>query len=70
MTRATLIPTALLVALALPACSTEQLYGSAQAWQRNQCSKIPDKTEFDRCMAKADTTYESYKRQTESAQKQ
>lgn len=56
-----------LAALSLSACTTEQSYDSAQAWQRNQCNKIPDKTEFDRCMSNASTSYESYKRQTESA---
>jgi len=59
----------LLVALSLPACTAERVYGSAQAWQQNQCNKIPDKTEFDRCMSKANTSYDSYKRQTEPAQK-
>jgi hypothetical protein len=44
-------------------CTAERVYGSAQAWQQNQCNKIPDKVEFDRCMSKANTPYESYKRQ-------
>jgi hypothetical protein len=44
-------------------CTAEQVYGSGQAWQQSQCSKIPDKAEFDRCMSKANTPYESYKRQ-------
>ena len=62
----------LLVLLAisfLPACTAEQVYGSGQAWQQNQCGKIPDKAEYDRCMSKANTTYDSYKRQTEPEQK-
>jgi hypothetical protein len=53
----------------LSACSAEQVYGSGQAWQQNQCGKIVDKAEFDRCMSKANTTYDSYKRQTEPQQK-
>lgn len=57
-----------LAALSLSSCATEQSYNTAQAWQRNQCNKIPDKTEYDRCMSNASTSYESYKRQTESAQ--
>jgi hypothetical protein len=59
----------LLIALSLPACSAQQAYGSAQAWQHGQCNKIPDKAEADRCMSKANTTYESYKRQTEAIPK-
>jgi hypothetical protein len=60
----------LLPALFLPACTAEQAYGSGQAWQRNQCARIPDKAEYDRCMGKADTSYDSYKRETGSERKQ
>lgn len=59
----------LLLASSLSACTTEQVYASAQSWQRNQCNKIPDKAESDRCMSKANATYETYKRQTEPGQK-
>ena len=65
MLRAIFIFMALVVALSMPACTAEQAYGTAQAWQRNQCNKLPDKAEFDRCISKTSTTYESYKRQTE-----
>lgn len=60
----------LLSVLFLPGCTAEQAYGSGQAWQQNQCSRIPDKAEADRCMSKANTSYDSYKRQTESEKKQ
>jgi hypothetical protein len=60
---------ALVAASLLPACTAEQAYGTAQAWQRNQCSKLPDKAEFDRCMSSTNTSYESYKRQTEPGRK-
>ena len=59
-----------LLAFGLSACSAEQGYNAAQGWQQNQCNKIPDKAEFDRCMSRAGTSYESYKRQTEPGQKQ
>ena len=49
----------------LSACTTEQAYYTAQGWKRNQCNKLPDKAEFDRCMSDTDTAYESYKRQAE-----
>ena len=62
MLRAIFILTVAPAVLPLSACTTEQLYGSAQGWERNQCSKIPDKADFDRCMARASTSYESYKR--------
>jgi len=55
----------LVAVLSLPACTAEQAYGSGQLWQQNQCSRLPDKAEFDRCMSKASTGYESYKGQTQ-----
>ncbi len=63
----TLLP--LLAVLFLPACSAERAYGTGQAWQQNQCARIPDKAEYDRCMSNANTSYDSYKRQTESERK-
>jgi hypothetical protein len=41
-------------ALLLSACTAERLYGTGQAWERNQCSKLPDKADYDRCMARAE----------------
>ena len=48
-------------------CSSPQAYGVGQAWQRNECYKINDAQERSRCLARASTSYEEYKRQTESA---
>lgn len=70
MLRPICIVIASLVGMSLAGCTTEQAYNSLQGWQQNQCNRIPDKAEFDRCMSKAGTTYESYKRQTEPQQKQ
>jgi hypothetical protein len=53
------------VLAAFSACSAEQMYGSGQAWQRNQCSRMPDKAEADRCAAGTTRTYDTYKRQPE-----
>jgi hypothetical protein len=53
----------------VPACTAEQAYNSAQGWQQQQCNKIPDKAEFDRCMSRAGTGYDAYKRQTEPDRK-
>ncbi len=64
--KALLVATALAVPLFLSGCSAKQAYGTAQAWQRNQCNKLPDMAEFDRCMRETQTPYESYKRQRDS----
>ena len=40
--------------LVLAGCTPDQRYGMGQAWQQNQCSKIPDKVEYDRCMKRAE----------------
>lgn len=69
MLKATLILMPFTLALSLSACTTEQAYGSAQGWQRNQCARLPDKTEFDRCTSNAGPSYESYKRRNEAPQK-
>jgi len=60
-----LIPMVLGLALSLAGCTAQQAYGTAQAWQRNQCNKLPDNAEFDRCVRETQTSYESYKRQQE-----
>ncbi len=54
-----------LVTLAGTACTTEQAYNTVQASQRNQCGKLPEKADFDRCMAQAQTPYEVYKQQNQ-----
>jgi len=56
--------------LHLMACSTQQAYGAAQAWQRNECFKINDAQERSRCLASTSTTYEDYKRQSDAIRKQ
>jgi hypothetical protein len=67
--KASIISLSVLAALLLPGCPAEQAYSTGQAWQRNQCSKIPDKAEFDRCMSNTQTTYDSYKQQREPERK-
>ena len=56
-----------LMACVLQACSSQQLYGTGQAWQRQECNKMNDTQERGRCMASASTSYEEYKRQAEAA---
>ena len=68
MERSLSILAASLVAIWLSACTPERAYYSAQAWRQNQCQRIADKAEFDRCMNDASMSYETYKRETGSGQ--
>ncbi len=64
--------TALLLAafgLALTACSSQQLYGAGQEWQKQECRKIPDIAERARCEKSAATSYERYRAEAEAAKK-
>lgn len=46
------------------ACTTQQLYNTGQAWQRNECNRIMDQQERSRCLSSTSTSYEAYKRQS------
>jgi hypothetical protein len=59
--------TTIVVALLLSACTPAQMYGSLHAWQANQCSRIPDKSDAERCLASAPQTYDSYRREAASS---
>jgi hypothetical protein len=47
-------------------CSSKQLYGSAQQWQRTECRKLPA-GEQERCLKSAAMSFEEYQRQAASA---
>jgi hypothetical protein len=53
---------------ALSACSTEALYGTTQAWQRNQCERLMDRGDRERCLSRTAVPYEQYKRAAEAGQ--
>lgn len=46
-------------------CTTQQLYSTGQSWQRNQCTRLMDHQERERCMANAGASYETYKKQSD-----
>lgn len=50
-------------------CTSQQLYGIGQEYQRNQCRQIPDKSESDRCLSKTNTSYDEYKREKDAGDK-
>jgi hypothetical protein len=49
---------------ALPGCSSQQMYASGQGYQRSQCERLPDMGERQRCLEKANVSYEQYQRET------
>jgi hypothetical protein len=53
--------------LMMQACSSQQLYGTGQEMQRNECRKLVDMQEQRRCMANANMSHDEYKRQSEAA---
>jgi hypothetical protein len=61
------VPAAAIAAVALQGCSSQQLYATGQAWQQNECNKIVDMQERQRCMSKASSSYDTYQRQATEA---
>ncbi len=56
-----------LILCALQACSWQQVYSTGQAWQKQECNKLLDAQERNRCMASTSTSYEEYQRQSDAA---
>lgn len=50
-------------------CTSEQIYATGQNMQRSQCMKNPDTQEQSRCFKNAETSYDTYQREVESAGK-
>ncbi|MDH3210544.1 MAG: hypothetical protein OEL91_09240 [Burkholderiaceae bacterium] len=58
-----------IAACGLAGCSSWRAYATGQAWQRNECNKLIDRQERQRCVAEVDATYEEYQRDAEEAQR-
>lgn len=54
---------------ALAACSSQQMYASGQGYQRNQCERLPDMAERQRCLEKANMSYEEYRKESKAEQR-
>ena len=48
------------VILGLAACTSQQLYNSAAGVRQQECNKMMDRDEQDRCMKAATRTYDEY----------
>jgi len=53
--------------LLLAACSSQQLYNVGQGWQKQECLKLPDIAERQRCEKSTALSYERYKAEVEAA---
>jgi hypothetical protein len=45
-------------------CTSDQLYGGVQAWQRTECQRIHEFQDRKRCMDSAAVSYQEYRKQT------
>lgn len=41
-------------------CTTQQLYDSGQGWQREQCARLQDAAERERCRASTARSFDDY----------
>lgn len=57
---------AALLALALGGCSARGGYEAGQTWQRNECSRELDREAQQRCLERAATPYDAYRRQRDA----
>ena len=51
------------VALVTGACSSQQAYSIGQGWQRNQCDRLPERAEAQRCTERGGPSYDAYERE-------
>jgi hypothetical protein len=57
------------MAALLAACSSQQLYNTGQGWQQQECRKLPDVAERQRCEKSSALSYERYQAEREAAKK-
>lgn len=61
-----LVSAVLAAAASLAACTAQQLYGAGQSWQRQECHRLPDADQRQRCLASSALSYDEYRRQAEA----
>ncbi len=52
---------AVLAALLVCGCSSRQIYDASLGWRKNECYKIGDLEQRERCMKEADRPYDAYR---------
>lgn len=58
----------LVLACTLPGCSSRAVYQTVQGWQQQECRKLPDAAERQRCLGSTAASYDDYRRAREAAQ--
>jgi hypothetical protein len=61
------VPLVVMAAALMTGCSAQQLYGMAQGWQHQECQRIADRDERQRCERSSAVSYEQYRREREAA---
>jgi hypothetical protein len=56
----------LLSATSLAACSSRTVYQTVQGWQQQECRKLPDAAERQRCLGSTAASYDDYRRAREA----
>mgnify|MGYP000994987876 CR=1 FL=1 len=51
----------------LAGCTSQQLYSVTQGWQHQECQRIADRDERQRCEKSSAMSYEQYRREREAA---
>jgi hypothetical protein len=54
------------LSLGLQACSSQQVYGAGQQWQRTECRKLP-LPEQERCLKSTAMSFDEYQRRSAAA---
>jgi hypothetical protein len=52
----------LMLAMLASGCSSEQVYNAAAGWRRNECYKIGDLEQRERCLKEAERPYDAYRK--------
>jgi hypothetical protein len=59
----------LLAVVTVSGCTTQDFYQTGQEWQRQQCMKLQDRDERQRCEKSTATSYERYREEAEAARR-
>jgi hypothetical protein len=51
----------------LAGCSTRAVYQTVQGWQQQECRKLPDAAERQRCLGSTAASYDDYHRRAREA---